>query len=1736
VDVFDLRERLISDYSSYVKSFITIRDPRIRAFVDEQLAAGVLWPDPLIQLNPAFESGDSIDTLVSAGVLHSECARVFRWKRHPDDPGQTIDLHRHQSDAIRVARGGHNYVLTTGTGSGKSLAYIVPIVDHVLRRGSGRGVQAIVIYPMNALANSQMGELEKFLRFGYAGANGPVTFDRYTGQESQDEKDKITANPPDILLTNYVMLELILTRPRERSLVRAGSGLRFLVLDELHTYRGRQGADVALLLRRTREAFQATDLQCVGTSATLAAAGTLDEQREQVASVASRVFGATVEPHHVIGETLRRQTLERDFSSPEAREALSQRVRTEAAPRSASYDAYVADPLGSWIESTFGIRKESASGRWLRARPRSLTGESGAARDLSELAGVPEDTCTKLIEDTLLAGYSVLQPKTDLPTFAFRLHQFLSRGDTVHASLESEDDRRLTLRWQQFVPGNQEPRRVFLPLVFCRDCGQEYYCVHALHDSTLHSTTRRSREKKRFVPREISDRHGDDGEPGFLYLSSKNPWPDDPLLNARDRIPEDWIEAGRNGVERIRSSQRPKMPEPLKVRPDGEVGADGELCHFIRAPFSFCLNCGVAYGLQRSDFPKLSTLGSEGRSTATTVLSLSLLRNLRRDPTLEDHAKKLLSFTDNRQDASLQAGHFNDFVEVALLRFALCKAVRGVGPEGLRHEYLTQKVFDALDMPIEAYAKDPDVRFHALEDTRRAFRDVLGYRLYRDLRRGWRIVQPNLEQCGLLEICYLSLDDLCKAEEYWASCHRVLVSASPETRGVVAKVLLDFLRRELAIKVDYLSTDRQERIQQQSRQRLIEPWAIDENESLERSSVAFPRARRDRDYGGHVFVSGRGGFGQYLRRPTTFGRDAQRLRLDDTQTVIEQLFEVLRRAGLVEIVVEAQAADEAPGYQLPASAMLWVAGNGNRTYHDPIRVPSPSAEPSAPNQFFVELYGSMAAEVSRLNAREHTAQVPSEIRIQREREFRKAAIAVLYCSPTMELGIDIRDLNAVNLRNIPPTPANYAQRSGRAGRSGQPALVFSYCSTGSPHDQYFFRRPHEMVSGAVSPPRLDLANEDLIRAHMHSVWLAETQQDLERSLTSILDVNGDSPSLEIQPQVRAGLESPHALARARERCRRVLASIQKELAAVTWFDDEWLDKVLGRVLLTFDEACNRWRDLLLAARRQIKLQTSVILDASRTSADKDKARLLRREAESQFALLTETSDAFQSDFYSYRYFASEGFLPGYSFPRLPLSAYIPGRRETTGRNEFLSRPRFLAISEFGPRAHIYHEGSRYLINKVILPIREGETSELPLTSAKLCGRCGYLHPRSSGEDPDLCKRCGTALDPALQQLFRLQNVSTLRRDRITADEEERLRLGFELQMGVRFEDDEGRLACSSAEVDLDRDRLLRLVYSHTATLWRLNLGWRRRRDPNRRGFILDIERGYWARNDDEDDPSDDPMSPRTARVIPYVEDRRNSLIIEPERFLGDVEISSLQAALKTAIQIEYQLEDSELQAEPLPTTRLRRAILLYEAAEGGAGVLRHLVEDPSALSRVARRALEICHFDPDTGDDLRRARERSEDCEAACYDCLLSYGNQRDHLLLDRQRVKTILQALASAKVSTSPGPETRDDHLKRLEQRSDSELERSWLCFLEARGLRLPDDAQVFIDACKTRPDFLYREHHAVVYVDGPLHEFPERQDRDRAQATCMEDYGFTVIRFSANGDWGAVVQRYGYVFGEES
>lgn len=273
VNVFDLDQSIIGDYERFARSFTQIRAEDIRTQVDALYATGRFWPEPLISINPHYERDASVETLVEEGFLHPDTAKIFRVG------GVPITLYRHQAQAVAKASKGNSFVVTTGTGSGKSLCFFIPIIDAAVRARAADDkprTRAIIVYPMNALANSQMQELQKFVeQAGLPEALRP-TFARYTGQDDDTTRDDVKKSKPDILLTNFMMLELLMTRQSERDQTVIGNaeGLDFLVLDELHTYRGRQGADVAMLVRRVRDRLCRNKVPiCIGTSATMANEG-----------------------------------------------------------------------------------------------------------------------------------------------------------------------------------------------------------------------------------------------------------------------------------------------------------------------------------------------------------------------------------------------------------------------------------------------------------------------------------------------------------------------------------------------------------------------------------------------------------------------------------------------------------------------------------------------------------------------------------------------------------------------------------------------------------------------------------------------------------------------------------------------------------------------------------------------------------------------------------------------------------------------------------------------------------------------------------------------------------------------------------------------------------------------------------------------------------------------------------------------------------------------------------------------------------------------------------------------------------------------------------------------------------------------------------------------------------------------------------------------------------------------
>lgn len=465
-DIFQFHEKLTERYNSFSQGFHIIREKDIRDVVDVFLNQKKKFcPEPLVQLNMNYEQGHTIDDLVQARILHPDCAKLFV----VGEPPESLTLHRHQQEAVTYAHEGKNYVVTTGTGSGKSLTFIIPIIDAVLKardQDTMPRTRAIIIYPMNALANSQREEFEKFL---HNAKDTGITIGRYTGQEKPEERKELADNPPDVLLTNYMMLEYLLTRSAEdtdRKVIDNCKNLSFLVLDELHTYRGRQGADVALLVRRLRITTESHNMICVGTSATMSSATDATERRKAVAEVASKLFGAEFSPKNIIEETLLRIT-DTNIQDKDLPDILTTYLRNSPTFDWQNDDpALLSNPLAVWVERTMGTTR--INGELHRAQPASMTKN---ARKLAKEAGIDEDNAKDVLQKFLQKASSIrINGRTP---FAFKLHQFISGPGAISLSLEPPGERFITLEGQTHVPGRTDRARLFTAY-FCRECGQAH--------------------------------------------------------------------------------------------------------------------------------------------------------------------------------------------------------------------------------------------------------------------------------------------------------------------------------------------------------------------------------------------------------------------------------------------------------------------------------------------------------------------------------------------------------------------------------------------------------------------------------------------------------------------------------------------------------------------------------------------------------------------------------------------------------------------------------------------------------------------------------------------------------------------------------------------------------------------------------------------------------------------------------------------------------------------------------------------------------------------------------------------------------------------------------------------------------------------------------------------------------------------------------------------------------------
>jgi hypothetical protein len=803
-------------------------------------------------------------------------------------------------------------------------------------------------------------------------------------------------------------------------------------------------------------------------------------------------------------------------------------------------------------------------------------------------------------------------------------------------------------------------------------------------------------------------------------------------------------------------------------------------------------------------------------------------------------------------------------------------------------------------------------------------------------------------------------------------------------------------------------------------------------------------------------------------------------------------------------------------YQFKVDYVLWTKGDGEQIIPDLIKSRSYKPLNSRPNKYFQRFYRTDFHDIKPIEGREHTGQINSEKRKQREEEFREGKIGALFCSPTMELGIDISDLSIVHMRNVPPSPANYAQRSGRAGRSGQAALVLVYCSNFSAHDRHYFKHATQMVAGSVTAPRMDLVNEELLLSHLNaSILTRKPMSVLNNSLGDLVE-KSNIETLVLKQEIIDTLKISDS------EKEKILLAYKKVVDDTyfknefnrrrpSWFTDNWIKLNIDNFETSFDRSLDRWRKLYRAAQNQIRSATLIIenrIYADSHEKKREAYRSLRQAERQRDLLLNESSDGRrsnkdQSEFYPYRYLAAEGFLPGYNFTRLPIRSFMESE---DGGGEFISRARFVALNEFGPRNVIYHDGAKYRVDRMILT-----EAELKLEKGKICPKTGYfLYGKQYGYEVDPIINETLDLDTKKHvhtTLIEMSETRAYELQRITCQEEERSKKGYDIQ--TYFSVDGGFENTIQGIVRIGEEKLLNIHYLPTCRIFKLNLKWRATKEY---GFTINLNTGYWQSKRQKEERAAAGDSDSIKDVKQFTSDTANALYIQPIRSLGlgggANGVITFMFAIKRAIENYFQVESNEIGATIMGEEDAPN-ILIYEAAEGSLGVLSQIMDNPSLFKAIMAEAYKVCFF---TNDGV----EAEGEVLPATYDDLLSYYNQYYHQQIDRNLIRDALRILreSNIEVIANRAYNNYQEHYEFMQVSRDmsSDTEDRFLRYLYENGIKLPDVAQPVVDNMFVRPDFFYNPN-IYIFCDGIHHDNADVRRDDMQKRAALSNAGYQVL-----------------------
>lgn len=1740
------------DLIRYLLTAYPLRDRHLRYGLKKLLEQqGNIWQEPYLEGSQPYRSTTTVAKLVTDGVLHPEMENIFT----PSDRA----LYEHQEKAVKaVIQDRSNIVVATGTGSGKTECFLLPMFDTLLREEENLfipGVRVLILYPMNALVNDQVKRLRKLL---CKQKKSEIRFGFYTSRTETDEKkaremlaeelsayedkeldelfskgdriptnrdEKVTAaienvlriqsvsrneiqeEPPHILVTNYSMLEHMLIRPTERKKVFEASKnvFKILVVDEAHTYNGSTGSEVAMLLERLKVAVGIEEkgkVRCIATSASLG-----DESKDpEVIKFATEFFGEQFD-RVIRGDRVLAN--ERVGEEPYllSSEYTDQKILTALSNLDLPS---LNDDLNIWVEQLRGFipaepleqAKIQANGDahkllWLALKQHPLVHRLidilsrkpepwGVITKSAELWGLslPKDRDGNIDDreaQTALArllqlGTMARQRDDDLPLLPVKIHLLFRSLEGLYACVNPQCCGAATD--PEYADKPRRYGRLYLnEKKICEDCSSPVLEVGSCSQcGQAYSFTQINNGKLESLPRSYQ---GLKDNKNIYTLTSGN----------LDSITEDE-EIGEGEEEKSATAQT-----MILSNRDGWIGiaATKDFTSKDRVEGEFHL----AWHRHKNDkesngcyLPKCAACGVRPTRSQTinrfvtytdeplqiTIDSLFQLLPEAERKNGEASERKLLTFSDGRQDAAFFASDYQRNSTEKVYRQMLWQSFQEAkGADGVATvKKLTERLklnFVETSIPHPDRTSADNYKSYRQEDeqsfgNKRDCEDKAEKRAKEILIREFALPfnrRSTFEAYTLLA-CHLDLSD----DRLFESISNKFGISTAEAR-IFITVLTDIIRRTGIVSVEGSSNyfpetggvdgTRPEMIDTQGRSKnyLFKDKDETERKKYEDSPSFLPKWKKDGEVSKaqnrlgwyyHQF------FGDRLPIKEDFSWLFDRLKDYRILTPAKSGYHLnWDKLNIIETKNDWQQCDSCqqvfhiPNLSDIKNSTLNIKGcpafKCKGTLHPYTLEQIDRAREEHYQQYIIT---DPDRSPLPLRSQEHTAQLGTGELEKRENRFRRGQINMLSCSTTLEMGVDIGDLQAVVLRNFPPHVSNYQQRAGRAGRRTDGVAITLMYGQRRPHDRYYFEKPERLIAGTNQIPKLDVNNRQIqerhIRAELLAAFLRERSdtKGVERfTMADFLNLPFDNPAAhpDFTPpqtativQLQEWLNKDEARSTAQSWIDRLGSSDNKI---------ELLDRFTQALVVFQKEQIADWNDLA-APLGGIKADINAENDRKkRQSLEKWRDRI---EAELDKIAKRRLHDEL----------VQASILPIYGFP-VDVVRLLTGERES---NEFkssqgkhrLERDRRLALGEYAPGQEIVVDDRVYKSVGITRP------KELENKYYWVCKECNHFHSSPMQVSIEECRVCKWEPNPSYQkmklykipksfmtdwsttakvtpylkpqrqptsQVFLAQDgedIELIQNDfydlKVSSNGTFFLANQGSLGRGKGF-DKQGFAICQNCGRDLSelvqKERELNSNRSQSRRSSATSQSYLAHTNPRHINksctpFYENIHLGHEFRSDllkIQFNPNANP--PYLFGEVRNVLDGTTVSSIENDdnRTIGGLDFwRSLTYALLAAAALVIDVPRNELDGLFRPLNNRSTEIIIYDNVPGGAGYSKRIAERFSEVLEMAYKLTNKC------------------DCDTSCYECLRTYSNQPFHNELDRRSVKNFLQSLVSEESHTS--------------------------------------------------------------------------------------------------------------------